>query len=652
LKINKLRINAYGKIKNKEIELTDGINIIYGKNESGKSTILKFILNSFYGTSKNKKGKNISDYEKYKPWNLEEFSGKLEYELDNKEKYEIYREFNKKNPKIFNKNGEDISKRFNIDKNKGNEFFYEQTKIDEELFLSTATIMQQEVKIDKNMQNILIQKISNVVRTGEDNVSYKKALDKLNKKQLEEIGTERTREKPINVISQKITEIQNKLKNQEFNEQDLEKINEEKIDLINTINENEIKLKLIKEIKNKNNNINLENEKIKINKKIKDSNSEKINELKSDLNKIKNNNKNILEKNNLENKKIKKQKNKLNKKLIFIFLFLSILNILYYIFITKITENKIIKNIFLLTVPSFIIFACFSKKIQKNKIKNIRENEQEEKNKLQNEIINLENEINILEKNKNEIENEINKLIKEINLKNNLENEKIKNNYLNKLEIYEIDKIINLENLENYENEVHNKINYLKLELHKNEIEKNNLETEKEKLSNYEEELSTLSEKYVEIDKLNQSIELTKEILENCYNKMRENLSPKFTEMLSLNIANITNGKYNKVKYTDEEGLIVELENGNYVSAELLSVGTIDQLYLSLRLAMTEEISSEKMPLILDEVFAYYDEQRLENILKYIKENFEDKQIIILTCTKREENIFDKLQIGYNLVNI
>ena len=32
------------------------------------------------------------------------FLEKLEYELDNKEKYEIYRDFNKKNPKIFNEN--------------------------------------------------------------------------------------------------------------------------------------------------------------------------------------------------------------------------------------------------------------------------------------------------------------------------------------------------------------------------------------------------------------------------------------------------------------------------------------------------------------------------------------------------------------------
>ena len=48
LKINKIKINSYGKLKNKEINLENNLNIIYGENESGKSTILKFILNSFY----------------------------------------------------------------------------------------------------------------------------------------------------------------------------------------------------------------------------------------------------------------------------------------------------------------------------------------------------------------------------------------------------------------------------------------------------------------------------------------------------------------------------------------------------------------------------------------------------------------------------
>ena len=111
MKINKIKINSYGKLKNKEINLENNLNIIYGKNESGKSTILQFIINMLYGISKNKKGKEISDFEKYKPWNGEEFSGKLIYELDNNEKVEIYRDFNRKNPEVYNERGEEISQK-------------------------------------------------------------------------------------------------------------------------------------------------------------------------------------------------------------------------------------------------------------------------------------------------------------------------------------------------------------------------------------------------------------------------------------------------------------------------------------------------------------------------------------------------------------
>ena len=208
MKINKIKINSYGKLKEKEIELENGINIIYGKNEAGKSTLLKFIINSLYGISKTKKGKEYSDYEKFLPWSGEDFSGRIEYELDNGNKYEILRDFKKKNPKIFNENKEDISKEFNIDKTKGSEFFYEQTKVDEELFLSTLVVSQQEVKLDNKEQSMLVQKIANLVGTGEDNVSYKKALSRINKRQLDEIGTSKSREKPINVLGRKIEKLE------------------------------------------------------------------------------------------------------------------------------------------------------------------------------------------------------------------------------------------------------------------------------------------------------------------------------------------------------------------------------------------------------------------------------------------------------------
>ena len=68
MQIKELQINNFGKLKNKKIELKNGINVISGKNESGKSTLLKFITSMLYGISKNKNGKRISDYEKFTPW--------------------------------------------------------------------------------------------------------------------------------------------------------------------------------------------------------------------------------------------------------------------------------------------------------------------------------------------------------------------------------------------------------------------------------------------------------------------------------------------------------------------------------------------------------------------------------------------------------
>ena len=58
------------------------------------------------------------------------------------------------------------------------------------------------------------------------------------------------------------------------------------------------------------------------------------------------------------------------------------------------------------------------------------------------------------------------------------------------------------------------------------------------------------------------------------------------------------------------------------------------------------------MPIILDESFAYYDEKRLENILNYLHTKFENNQIIIFTCTNREKEILNKLQIQYNNIEL
>ena len=668
MQINKIKINNYGKLKEKEIQLKNGINIIYGKNEAGKSTLLNFISNSFYGISKNKRGKEISNFEKYMPWSGEDFSGKLEYELDNGEKFEIFRDFKKKNPKIFNENKEDISKQFNIDKNKGNEFFYEQTKVDEELFFSTIVVNQQEVKLGKQEQNILIQKLANLVGTGDDNVSYKRAIDRINRRQLDEIGTQRSREKPINIIERDIENLQKEKEELEKYKNFKYEIEENKNILNEEINNLENKNNYLKEIKLLNENQKIEKEKIKIKENIKNENLEKINLLKNKMNEIKENNKNILEINNKKiknNKKNNLEKNKSNKKLILFFILIIILNIIQFIVI----KNKLINYIFLLTVPTDLIFSIFLKIKENKKIKKqekIEKNKINELEKINLEINNLNNEINLLEKNNDELEKEINNLKNNFNLKINSEKEKIKNKYLNKIEknnnklknkINNFDNLINLKEISleniNYEiQEIENEISHQKIKLHTLDLDKINIEPRLDNLSKIEEKLVNDNFKMSTLKDLEKSMELAKQILADSYEKMKNTVTPKFTQNLSENISKITDGKYTNIKFNDEEGLIVELDNGNYVNASQLSIGTIDQLYLSLRLSMVEELSEEKMPIILDEAFAYYDEDRLENILKYINDKFMNHQIIIFTCTDREKDILEKEKIEFNCINI
>ena len=666
MKIKKIKINNYGNLENKEINLENNINIIYGKNESGKSTLLNYIKNIFYGISKNKNGKEISDYEKYKPWGKDDFSGKLKYELDNGEEFEIFRDFNKKNPKIFNKDLEEVSKDFNIVKKDGVQFFYDQTNVDETMFTSTVLSMQNEVKLGKEAQSILVQKLANLAGTGDDNVSFKKVMDKLNKMQVEDVGSDRTQGRPINIVKNRMKEIELVLKELHIYQKDKSDIEDKKISYDEKIKKLEDELNLLKEI-----NIILLNkqkaeEKINIKNNYKNEKNNKINELNYEKNNLINKNKinekiegNNSKKNNNKNEiNIKnnnaKNKNNFNKKInikkyILILFFILIINLIIYFLNKYFIKNNLLNifNYFLIPIYLILIFI-----LEKNKIKKINKENKIEKEKINNEINLLNKQIELLIEEKNKIENEIKQ--EENNLDNEIEIElgKIKEKYSTKFDVNSyLDKIGN-NNITNLIYNVQEELNNNKLELQKIKIEEENILNKLDDMVNLKEEYDNLKERFDELEEENASINLTKDILTKAYINMRNNVTPKFTENLSKNISAISNNKYTKVGINDEKGLIVENEFGEYIPAERLSIGTIDQLYLSLRLSMIDDLSKEKMPIILDEAFAYYDDLRLENILKFLSTQLEEHQLIIFTCTKREEKILNNLSIPYNLVEL
>ena len=639
MKIEKIKINSFGKLENKEYNLSENINLIYGKNEAGKSTLLKFIQNTFYGTSKNKKGKTFSDYDLYKPWNDGDFSGKIKYKLDSGEEYEVYREFGKKSPKIYNNKLEDISKKFNIDKTTGNEFFFEQTKVDEFTFLTSIVSMQQEVKLNKQDQNVYIQKIANLAGTGDDGVSYKKAIDKLNKKQLDEIGTDRSSGKPINISISKINKYEEEIKELEIYKEKQYNIEKEINDLKKEIEKEKNKEKYLKELKEKKDEERIENEKINFNDKILNKNEESIEKNKNEIEDL------INKKEKIESNKIE---NKINGKIYFILIFIFCLSaIAIYVIIKNITFSMILC---ILAIGLLILYF-----INKNKVLKQNKKVLEKINKINYEfdekISSLKNEIKILEENNSEQKNEIKKINEKINsLKN--EKEKIKNKYIYKLNNEELNLLFNCIDYNEIIDNVQNLIRIKELNLNTLELNNKNIRENLENLINLEELLQIEKQNYEELKEKNDKINMAKMLIEKAYEKMKNSVTPKFTSNLSENIFEISDGKYKKVTINDDEGIIVELPNGKYVSAEKLSGGTIEQLYLSLRLSMAKEISDENMPIILDEAFAYYDDERLKNTLEFLSNKFKENQIILFTCTNREKEVLDKLNKNYKIITL
>jgi len=630
MKILNLKINNFGKLSNKEIKLEKGINIIYGENESGKSTLLKFIMGMFYGLAKTKNGKFISDYERYTPWNGGEFSGKIAYELDNGNKYEVFRDFKKKNPNIYNEDMEDVSNTFNIDKSTGNKFFFDQTKVDEELFASTIVSFQEETKLQEKEQQTLIQKMSNLASTGEDNLSFQKIISKLNKKQIEEIGTTRTVDRPINVVIKRLQEIHNEKESlSHFSNKQYEiEAKVQELEIQTKAKENE--LELLKEINKIQEQQKLENEKIKINEDVIVEYNKKIEKLIDKQIEI--------QKNNTINNK--KKNGKTNIAIIFgvVFFVISILS-LFVIKNDYITATSIVAFVLSLIYIGYAQYRTKIGIITHKKEQNVENNT-------------IKNEIDILSESTRKLKQEINETQNLLKEQYKQETERLRNKYIGIIPIKTIDELLAKQTVVYDINVLQNQITENKLKLHSTNIDKNSILPKLENLAQLEEECAELEEQYKELYNKNDQINLVKEEIQKAYEIMKKSVTPKFTNNLSNIIEKISLGKYKNVQLDENNGMVVEVENGNYMLAKNLSVGTIDQLYLSLRLGAGLEISNEKLPIILDETFAYWDNMRLENIIKYLNEEFKDRQIILFTCTNREKEIFNKKQIHYNLIEL
>ena len=613
MKIDDFKINNYGKIENSEVFLQNGINLIKGYNEAGKSTILSFLNSMLYGIDKTKKG-NISEYDKYLPWLSTNFSGSMNYRLDNGNNYYVFRDFKKITPIILDRNRNDITANFKQSK-KGIDFLEEQIGVDKKTFQNTSISYQKLVILDDKNKAEMSGKLANLISTGEENYSYDDIIKRLNNKQLEEVGTSRTKKRPINNLEERILKLEQERREVLNIKDKKERMTEEREETQKKFATVGYIKQMITEIKE--NFLKKETEK-KIYTEI--------------YNRIEKKKEEIEEKKKERIDVITKEKVFDRIKWIYLILTLIAIPVAYY---------------YIYSLIAYVLLLIFIYIIAKNN-SDKRMADLEEKNRA------VEKELNILRKDVIQDERVIQKEKKEFEERFENVKKQMFQKYKNFVNREYLERILkkDIEGVFKEASEIEKEYENTMYRLSQINAERNVVESTSGKLAEIVEELEELKQEREKLLNYNDTIEIAKEILKESYDELKNNVGPEFDKKLSYIVKKITNGKYDDVYIDINHNIKMKTEHGEYVNLERFSTGTIEQVNLALRLAYIDTISKESLPIILDEAFAFYDDERLANIMRFLSQEYINRQVIIFTCSNREKKIIDEENIPANVVLI
>lgn len=165
-----------------------------------------------------------------------------------------------------------------------------------------------------------------------------------------------------------------------------------------------------------------------------------------------------------------------------------------------------------------------------------------------------------------------------------------------------------------------------------------------------EEEFSILSRKRDEIEREIHAINLAINTINEMSAQIHGDLGYLINDNISDIVSKITDGRYSDV-YLDENLHVMVKDKDSFVGIEYLSAGTMEQIYLAVRLSVARLLCRDEMPLIIDDIFTNYDERRLMNTLDCLK-TIQTKQIILLTSNPHIGDMLDDLDMEYNYVEL
>ena len=138
-------------------------------------------------------------------------------------------------------------------------------------------------------------------------------------------------------------------------------------------------------------------------------------------------------------------------------------------------------------------------------------------------------------------------------------------------------------------------------------------------------------------DKLS-AIELALSTLQEAKAQLQRRFAPQITHRAQTLFARMTGGRYDRLLLSEDLSLQAATAAEDILRSSLWrSEGTVDQLYLSLRLAVSAELVPDA-PLVLDDALVRFDDQRLKKAMEVLREESQNRQVLLFTCQSREKN--------------
>ena len=692
--LGKLKLNYFGRFQNREIELKPGINLIYGENEAGKSTIHTFIKGMLFGIER-MRGRGAASkedlYTRYLPWDYPgAFGGSMDLMIGDKE-YRLQRSFHA-NDKSFNVLELATGREVKLKEGLISELI---PGLSESAFKNTVSIEQLKARTDSELALQVRNYIANLSIAKSKEVNVAKAVSYLTEqKKLWEPSQNTT---VLKALQSKIDDGMEKeermdgltlrLKELLGNQQQLRE--QQEAAAVSVDCEEADRMEELPAIMEKYRNHQemcrrmeqLEEQNKGVQEQIAELNKEQISTrlIGEDIARAKQLQQELQQQEalglELESKAAGDNAADLRNRVIG--LTLPVLTAVITILFTGFTLSGILTGSILIGLGLAAFWVLNQKIRKKQKIQKETQEQRLQRREAADSALNelfqkyrvgdLEQLIGIQEaavKNYYSLENALQKKSEYDQRIKELEDEKelIYESIMKYIQLYfpveelepdtmqRLQEVIRSRKQKNADklSVIKNKYESCSLEIEKLRWEIAALEENEKQLlrsrERYQEAVSNQREGAAELEAIKLALSTIQELSTEIHDSFGQQLNQRVSEVIS----EVTGERYQDLKVDEKLGVKVGW-SGSYVLLERLSAGTMDQVYFALRLAVAELLLGTEVPLLLDDSFSLYDETRIKAALQQISDR---NQVILFTCHKREQQLLDELGLSYNYINL